>query len=89
MFDATCPLVTKVHMEVARLGRIGRSVSRIGALQPATSVALSDLQVARSPPCLSALRLLVVEPPAPKPYKLASAPALSSVNEPSANAPRL
>src|ERR1700727_3397693 len=26
VFDATCPLVTKVHMEVARLGRIGRSV---------------------------------------------------------------
>ena len=30
VFDATCPLVTKVHMEVARLGRIGRSVVLIG-----------------------------------------------------------
>ncbi len=28
--DATCPLVTKVHMEVARLGRIGRSVVLVG-----------------------------------------------------------
>lgn len=30
IFDATCPLVTKVHMEVARLGRLGRSVVLIG-----------------------------------------------------------
>ena len=30
VFDATCPLVTKVHMEVARLGRSGRSVVLIG-----------------------------------------------------------
>lgn len=30
VFDATCPLVTKVHMEVARLGRLGRSVVLIG-----------------------------------------------------------
>ncbi len=30
VFDATCPLVTKVHMEVARLGRIGHSVILIG-----------------------------------------------------------
>jgi 4-hydroxy-3-methylbut-2-enyl diphosphate reductase len=30
VFDATCPLVIKVHMEVARLGRIGRSVVLIG-----------------------------------------------------------
>lgn len=30
VFDATCPLVTKVHMEVARLGRIGRDVVLIG-----------------------------------------------------------
>ncbi|HEY9130482.1 MAG TPA: 4-hydroxy-3-methylbut-2-enyl diphosphate reductase [Dyella sp.] len=30
VFDATCPLVTKVHMEVARLGRSGRSVILIG-----------------------------------------------------------
>jgi 4-hydroxy-3-methylbut-2-enyl diphosphate reductase len=30
VFDATCPLVTKVHMEVARLGRIGRSMVLIG-----------------------------------------------------------
>ena len=30
IFDATCPLVTKVHMEVARLGRSGRSVVLIG-----------------------------------------------------------
>ncbi|MBD8872885.1 4-hydroxy-3-methylbut-2-enyl diphosphate reductase [Rhodanobacter sp. DHB23] len=30
VFDATCPLVTKVHMEVARLGRVGRSVVLIG-----------------------------------------------------------
>jgi len=30
VFDATCPLVTKVHMEVARLGRAGRSVILIG-----------------------------------------------------------
>jgi 4-hydroxy-3-methylbut-2-en-1-yl diphosphate reductase len=30
VFDATCPLVTKVHMEVARLGRIGRSVVLVG-----------------------------------------------------------
>ncbi|HEY8585276.1 MAG TPA: 4-hydroxy-3-methylbut-2-enyl diphosphate reductase [Rhodanobacter sp.] len=30
VFDATCPLVTKVHMEVARLGRVGRSVILIG-----------------------------------------------------------
>ncbi|GAB3036007.1 MULTISPECIES: 4-hydroxy-3-methylbut-2-enyl diphosphate reductase [Oleiagrimonas] len=30
VFDATCPLVTKVHMEVARLGRQGRSVVLIG-----------------------------------------------------------
>ena len=30
VFDATCPLVTKVHMEVARLGRAGRSVVLIG-----------------------------------------------------------
>jgi len=30
VFDATCPLVTKVHMEVARLGRAGRDVILIG-----------------------------------------------------------
>ncbi len=30
VFDATCPLVTKVHMEVARLGYKGRSVILIG-----------------------------------------------------------
>ena len=30
VFDATCPLVTKVHMEVARLGRTGRSVVLVG-----------------------------------------------------------
>ncbi|HET7299837.1 MAG TPA: 4-hydroxy-3-methylbut-2-enyl diphosphate reductase [Oleiagrimonas sp.] len=30
VFDATCPLVTKVHMEVARLGRVGRDVVLIG-----------------------------------------------------------
>ena len=30
VLDATCPLVTKVHMEVARLGRDGRSVVLIG-----------------------------------------------------------
>ncbi len=30
VFDATCPLVTKVHMEVARLGRHGRDVVLIG-----------------------------------------------------------
>ena len=30
VLDATCPLVTKVHMEVARLGRAGRSVVLIG-----------------------------------------------------------
>ncbi len=30
VFDATCPLVTKVHMEVARLGRLGRDVVLIG-----------------------------------------------------------
>ncbi|MEO7066243.1 MAG: 4-hydroxy-3-methylbut-2-enyl diphosphate reductase [Rhodanobacter sp.] len=30
VFDATCPLVIKVHMEVARLGRLGRSVVLIG-----------------------------------------------------------
>lgn len=30
VLDATCPLVTKVHMEVARLGRAGRSVVVIG-----------------------------------------------------------
>ncbi|MEF3192914.1 MAG: 4-hydroxy-3-methylbut-2-enyl diphosphate reductase [Halothiobacillaceae bacterium] len=30
VFDATCPLVTKVHMEVARLSRQGRDVVLIG-----------------------------------------------------------
>ena len=30
VFDATCPLVTTVHMDVARLGRAGRSVILIG-----------------------------------------------------------
>ena len=30
MFDATCPLVTKVHMEVARYAREGRDVILIG-----------------------------------------------------------
>ena len=30
VFDATCPLVTKVHMEVARYGRDGRDVVLIG-----------------------------------------------------------
>ncbi|MGH8211641.1 MAG: 4-hydroxy-3-methylbut-2-enyl diphosphate reductase [Rhodanobacteraceae bacterium] len=30
VFDATCPLVTKVHMEVARQGRAGRDVVLIG-----------------------------------------------------------
>ena len=30
VFDATCPLVTKVHMEVARHGRQGRDVVLIG-----------------------------------------------------------
>jgi 4-hydroxy-3-methylbut-2-en-1-yl diphosphate reductase len=30
VFDATCPLVTKVHMEVARLGRAGYDVVLIG-----------------------------------------------------------
>ena len=30
MFDATCPLVTKVHMEVTRYGRDGRDVILIG-----------------------------------------------------------
>ena len=30
VFDATCPLVTKVHMEVRRFGREGRDVILIG-----------------------------------------------------------
>ena len=30
VFDATCPLVTKVHMEVARYGRDGLDVILIG-----------------------------------------------------------
>ncbi len=30
VFDATCPLVTKVHMEVSRYGRDGRDVILIG-----------------------------------------------------------
>ncbi len=30
VFDATCPLVTKVHMEVARHSRVGREVILIG-----------------------------------------------------------
>ena len=30
VFDATCPLVTKVHMEVARHGKAGRDVVLIG-----------------------------------------------------------
>lgn len=30
VFDATCPLVTKVHMEVARLGRSGYDVVLVG-----------------------------------------------------------
>src|SRR5512145_3299472 len=30
VFDATCPLVTKVHMEVTRYGREGRDVILIG-----------------------------------------------------------
>ena len=30
VFDATCPLVTKVHMEVARLGRLGKDVVLVG-----------------------------------------------------------
>ena len=30
VFDATCPLVTKVHMEVARHGKAGRDVILIG-----------------------------------------------------------
>ena len=30
VFDATCPLVTKVHMEVARHGNAGREVVLIG-----------------------------------------------------------
>jgi 4-hydroxy-3-methylbut-2-enyl diphosphate reductase len=30
VFDATCPLVTKVHMEVSRYGREGREVILIG-----------------------------------------------------------
>ena len=30
VFDATCPLVTKVHIEVARLGKAGRDVVLIG-----------------------------------------------------------
>jgi len=30
VFDATCPLVTKVHMEVARFARDGREVILIG-----------------------------------------------------------
>jgi 4-hydroxy-3-methylbut-2-en-1-yl diphosphate reductase len=30
VFDATCPLVTKVHMEVSRYGRDGREVILIG-----------------------------------------------------------
>jgi 4-hydroxy-3-methylbut-2-enyl diphosphate reductase len=30
VFDATCPVVTKVHMEVARLGRAGHDVILIG-----------------------------------------------------------
>ncbi|PIE83064.1 MAG: 4-hydroxy-3-methylbut-2-enyl diphosphate reductase [Candidatus Contendobacter odensis] len=30
VFDATCPLVTKVHMEVSRHGRVGREVILIG-----------------------------------------------------------
>src|SRR6185312_3038510 len=30
VFDATCPLVTKVHMEVARHGRAGRDVVLVG-----------------------------------------------------------
>jgi len=30
VFDATCPLVTKVHMEVTRYGRAGRDVILIG-----------------------------------------------------------
>ena len=30
MFDATCPLVTKVHVEVARMREQGREVVMIG-----------------------------------------------------------
>src|SRR3970282_1694660 len=30
VFDATCPLVTKVHMEVGKYAREGRDVIRIG-----------------------------------------------------------
>ena len=30
VFDATCPLVTKVHMEVSRLGRMGQDVVLVG-----------------------------------------------------------
>lgn len=30
IFDATCPLVTKVHVEVARMRRIGREVIMVG-----------------------------------------------------------
>ncbi|MEW9623596.1 4-hydroxy-3-methylbut-2-enyl diphosphate reductase [Rhodanobacter geophilus] len=49
VFDATCPLVTKVHMEVARLGRIGRSVVLIGhAGHPEVEGTMGQWNVANS-----------------------------------------
>ncbi|MFO0930842.1 MAG: 4-hydroxy-3-methylbut-2-enyl diphosphate reductase [Gemmataceae bacterium] len=49
VFDATCPLVTKVHIEVARLGKAGRDVVLIGhAGHPEVEGTMGQWDAARS-----------------------------------------
>jgi 4-hydroxy-3-methylbut-2-enyl diphosphate reductase len=67
VFDATCPLVTKVHMEVARLGRIGRSVVLIGhAGHPEVEGTMGQWNTANSGEILLVESLESVERLAPK-----------------------
>ncbi|MEO8011880.1 MAG: 4-hydroxy-3-methylbut-2-enyl diphosphate reductase [Dokdonella sp.] len=65
VFDATCPLVTKVHIEVARHGKAGRDVVLIGhAGHPEVEGTMGqwsasnagDIHLVETPACAAALR---------------------------------
>lgn len=65
VFDATCPLVTKVHIEVARHGKAGRDVVLIGhAGHPEVEGTMGqwsasnsgDIHLVETPECVAALR---------------------------------
>ena len=58
VFDATCPLVTKVHMEVARLGRLGKDVVLVGhAGHPEVEGTMGQWD-ARNPGCIHLIESL-------------------------------